>query len=236
MSANPAGRNRRQDVSVPTPPARGRSRWLSGLLSLAGALLAAYFLVFQGVVILYAGMAARAISNLSRPDLVRVEGTGAMIAAGAVMLVSGVCLFVGLLVLGLRGLSGRPHPRRHNVLLFVLVSAGLIGLTALIARRATAPAPVPASHAGLEGLWHPSASDKHAYRFNPDGSVDAWWSALGGGRFGSWTRVGQTVTVRTIRNWHFVGTLSAGTITGTMYETDSGKVIGAETWVRPVAP
>jgi hypothetical protein len=229
-------RDRLGSDAVGRPVLAARRRWLPGLLYFAGAVLAAYFLVIQWGILLVAVKVAKAIASLSRPDMVRIDDDSQVTVTAAVVIATGICLTLGLLALTVRSLSGKPYPDRNSITLFLVLSVGLVGAALLLARRTTAPVPIPASYVGLEGLWHPASSDKHAYRFNPDGSVDAWWEGLGGGKFGSWSRSGQTVTVRTIRNWHFVGTLAGGSITGTLFESSSGKVISPESWVRPVKP
>jgi hypothetical protein len=44
----------------------------------------------------------------------------------------------------------------------------------------------------------------------------------------------QAVTIKTIRNWHFVGTLAGGSTKGTVFESSSGNPIAPEMCVRPV--
>src|SRR5262245_42456915 len=63
---------------------------------------------------------------------------------------------------------------------------------------------------GLEGTWRNPASPRHTYRFRSSGDVDTWFGGLPMGRFVTWRRDGQQITVRTERGWDFVGQLDDG--------------------------
>ena len=73
---------------------------------------------------------------------------------------------------------------------------------------------------GLEGTWHDPKNAGHHYEFQPNGSVDTWsgqkhwWNKIGWSA--TWRRDGQQITIRTDRNWDFVGELDDGTIRGKM--------------------
>lgn len=136
------------------------------------------------------------------------------------------------MVVGIRQLKGRKLPERRFMFAYVLTSLGLIAGTALIGRTPT----TPKAYVGLEGIWQEVASPKLTYRLNSDGTLDSWWESLPHGRTGSWSRSGQVVTVRSDRDWHVVGTLGNGTITGVMYVSSTGKVLAPVTWVRKVKP
>jgi hypothetical protein len=80
---------------------------------------------------------------------------------------------------------------------------------------------------GLEGIWRDPVNPRHTYRFRPDGDMDTWWGSLPMGRFMSWRRDGQQITVRTTRGWDFVGQLDGGTIRGKMIiRGPDGAVVG----------
>lgn len=77
----------------------------------------------------------------------------------------------------------------------------------------------------LEGIWvDPNDShgnNRHRYEFRPDGNVDSWqglqkslWNTLGWEA--KWRRKGDEITIRTDRNWDFVGKLEGDTLRGTM--------------------
>jgi hypothetical protein len=74
--------------------------------------------------------------------------------------------------------------------------------------------------AGLEGTWSDPKNAGHHYEFQPNGSVDtwsgqkAWWKKIGWSA--TWRRDGKQITIRTDRNWDFVGELGEGTIRGKM--------------------
>lgn len=213
-----------------------RRQSFSGLLYLAGSALSAYFLLWLGALALFAGLAGRAFMNISPPSTLKGDNLEGLAATGAIMAASGLCLTIGLLILAFRRLSGRPYPRRHFAALYAVLSLGLVGVTTLVATKRTAPARPPAALAGLEGAWHSTNSDKTIYRFNPDGSLDSWYEGFSGGRFGSWTRSGQTVTIRTIRDWQITGTLTPNKIAGKMSKSSDGTPIGPDVWVRDVVP
>ena len=78
---------------------------------------------------------------------------------------------------------------------------------------------------GLEGTWHDPndtrGNNRQAYDFQPDGTVSAWngkeksWTNTIGWE-ASWRRTGGEITIKTDRNWTFVGTLEGDTLRGTM--------------------
>jgi hypothetical protein len=211
-----------------TPP-----RW-TGLPILALALLALAAAV-EGGFVLVAGMAARAISNLSPPDSVHDTATGPMMVAGAVLLVVGAGSFLSLLTLSLRLFHRRGWPSRRSavrtvVLVLVLTATAGFGVASLTAP----PRPTP-SMAGLEGAWHDRES-RHVFRFNPDGTVSGWFDGLGSGTVGRWSRSGPIVVFDSDRNWRFTGTLQAKSISGTLSDRSTGKPIGPMAWDRRVVP
>src|SRR5262249_47140176 len=98
---------------------------------------------------------------------------------------------------------------------------------------------------GLEGTWRDQANNKHTYEFHRDGKVAAyfggspsWWNQIGWDA--TWRGAGQKITVRTHRNWDFVGGLERGVIRGKMLLKDERGAVEQEidsTWQRvPAAP
>jgi len=73
---------------------------------------------------------------------------------------------------------------------------------------------------GLAGVWHDPTDPKHTYRFRASGAMDAWYGGLPMDRFLTWQRDGQQITIRTTRNWDFVGQLDGGEIGGKMILRD----------------
>ena len=102
---------------------------------------------------------------------------------------------------------------RRRLVVFVglglLVALVLAGSWAYLKYRAHT-----AHTAGLAGVWHDPTDPKHAYRFRAGGDVDAWYEGLPMGRFLTWQRDGQRITVRTTRHWDFVGQLDGSEIRG----------------------
>lgn len=215
-----------------TKPPPGRPHWVSGLLGLAGSVAAAYFLLLRGLAALLLVTAVGAFASIFPEEQSQQADAGGFVTSVAVMAAVGLVLSVGLLVVGVLRLSGRPLPGRRACTAFLVLSLGLVGSTWLLAQRATAPAPVPPGYAGLEGIWSEASSPKLTYRLNPDGTVYHWWEGLGHGKSGSWSRTGQTVTIRSDRDWQLVGTLGSGTITGTLSVTSTGAPIAPVVWVR----
>ncbi len=75
---------------------------------------------------------------------------------------------------------------------------------------------------GLEGVWHADSDPdkRQGYDFQPDGTVSAWngkeksfWNTIGWEA--SWRRSGDEITIKTDRNWDFVGKLEGDTLRGT---------------------
>jgi hypothetical protein len=216
----------------PKPVAWDGLRTLPGLLCLAGAALASGFLLLRGGYLLLAGWAGQGIADLSQPDMVRADGLEVMMATGAAMVMSGACLTFGLLALGVRSLSGKALPGRGTVARFIAISAILVAASVLGVRHMTTPRPAPPP--GLEGVWYDSGH--MAYRFNPDGTVDGWWSGLPHGKVGTWSRSGRTITFRSDKGWQFVGTVRDGTIGGTSSLASTGAYPTPAVWTRKVRP
>ena len=96
--------------------------------------------------------------------------------------------------------------------------------------------------AGLEGTWRDPANPRHSHEFLPSGDVETWPGKKGIGlamfpmpRFATWRRDGQQITVRTDRNWDFVGQLDGGTIRGQMLIRDeTGAIVNktAAVWKK----
>jgi hypothetical protein len=73
--------------------------------------------------------------------------------------------------------------------------------------------------AGLDGTWRDLKNPGHAYEFHRSGRVDtwsgghkSWWNKIGWSA--TWHRDGQQITIRTDRNWDFVGRLDGASIRG----------------------
>ena len=79
---------------------------------------------------------------------------------------------------------------------------------------------VPAEPPGLEGVWRDPTDPKHTYRFRANGVMDAWYGGLPMDHFLTWQRDGQQITIRTTRNWDFVGQLDGGEIRGKLILRD----------------
>jgi hypothetical protein len=108
-------------------------------------------------------------------------------------------------------LSGEgPSGRRR---LFTLGGLGLLLVAALVGGWVYLR-PAEANMAGLEGTWRDPANPKHSYQFRANGAVDAWYGTLPMGRFMTWQRDGRRITVRTERNWDFVGEVDGDEIRG----------------------
>ena len=101
--------------------------------------------------------------------------------------------------------------------LLVLAALGLVGF--LLVQRFTGH-----DTTGLEGVWtdpnDTHGNNRHRYEFRPDGGLDAWqgqksfWTVIGWDA--RWRRKGDEITIRTDRNWDFVGNLDGDTLRGTM--------------------
>ncbi len=121
--------------------------------------------------------------------------------------------------------------------LVLLVSLGVLLVGALVGgwawlKFATAPGP---DMTGLEGIWRDRPDSKHTYQFRASGDVDAWYEGLPMARFMTWQRDGQQITVRTTRNWDFVGQLGEGEIHGKqMIRDQTGATVNSvdQVWRR----
>ena len=67
---------------------------------------------------------------------------------------------------------------------------------------------------GLGGGRYDPTDPKHTYPFRAGGAMDAWYGGLPMDHFLTWQRDGQQITIRTTRNWDFVGQLDGGEIRG----------------------
>jgi len=80
---------------------------------------------------------------------------------------------------------------------------------------------------GLGGVWYDPTDPKHTYRFRAGGAMDAWYGGLPMDHFLTWQRDGQRITIRTTRNWDFVGQLDGGEFRGKVILRDqSGAAEG----------
>jgi hypothetical protein len=206
---------------------------LSGPLCLVAAALSGVYLLGQGLWILLAGTMLTAFSEIAEPQH---SDAPEMVVTGAGMSSSGLCITVGLLIVGFRRIAGKPYPGWRSCVAFVAISLLLVGSALFKARTATAPVPIPPGYAGLEGIWHQPKDTKSTYRFKPDGSLEWAWSGPPFGKFGTWSRTGTTVTAITDRDWTFSGTLAGSSIKGAMSVTSTKKVLGPTEWVRDVRP
>ena len=84
--------------------------------------------------------------------------------------------------------------------------------------------------AGLEGTWRDANNPSHHYEFKSNGQVDtwtgtkSWWNRIGWSA--TWRRDGQQITIRTDRNWDFVGHLDGGTIRGKdLIRDETGAIV-----------
>src|SRR4051794_6209463 len=92
---------------------------------------------------------------------------------------------------------------------------------------------------GLEGRWGDTANPSHPYEFRRNGDVatwsgsKSWWNRIGWDA--TWRRDGQKITIRTDRNWDFVGELDGDVIRGKMLLKNERGAIDQEvdvTWQR----
>jgi hypothetical protein len=213
-----------------------KRRSLVGLLYLAGAGLSGYFLLWYGSWALIASVVVKAFDNMAAQEQPKPADVQGLAITGAVMASLGLCLTLGLLILGTRRLAGKPYPRLRSAEIYLVLSAILVSSTTFLAWRVTASAPVPAKYEDLAGIWRRADDDKHSYRFNPDGTLDSWWSSMPHGKMGRWSRSGQTVTVIYDRDWSMSGTLAGGSFKGMMSVTSTKKPLGAVEWVRDYNP
>jgi len=129
MNIQPAFHVESDDHAEPKPLFNKSAKFAVGLLALAGAALAFYFLIIQGGFLLAIGFLFEIISLIGPSQ--DQDGVGSMLLLPAVMVVGGLCLAFGLLDLAFRGLSGKPLPSRGSVLRFCLISAVLIVATVI---------------------------------------------------------------------------------------------------------
>jgi hypothetical protein len=117
------------------------------------------------------------------------------------------------------------------VILVPIVTMALIGGTGgYVLWRAIGSAAIKTDMTGLEGVWRDEDSAKHMYRFQKDGTLENSWGGLPFGRFGTWEREGDKITVRTIRAWDFEGQLEGKVIRGQIIMRPSGDVGGEKAW------
>jgi len=85
---------------------------------------------------------------------------------------------------------------------------------------------------GLEGTWHDTANPSHSCEFRRNGDVatwsgsKSWWNKIGWDA--TWRRSGQKITIRTDRNWDFVGELDGDVIRGKMLMKNERGVVEQE--------
>jgi hypothetical protein len=210
--------------------------WISGLFYLAGACLSGFYLLWYGILALLGATFIKAFDAVAQSEVARPTDVSDLVNSGAIMASVGLCLTFGLLSLSFRRLLGKPYPGRRTIVVYLVVSTLVVSSAAWKSWQMNAPEPIPANYPGLEGIWHIAGDSKHTFRFNPDGTLSSWWSSLGHGKAGKWTRTGQTVNVTYVTDWTFSGTLAGSSIKGTMSVTSTGKVLGPQEWVRDVRP
>jgi hypothetical protein len=121
----------------------------------------------------------------------------------------------------------RPRGNRRVLVL------GLVGLLAVAAVAGGWAGLWLSAHdvSGLEGTWRDTNDPRHCYEFRRNGEVATWsgskewWNRIGWSA--TWRRDGQQITIRTDRNWDFVGRLDGDVIRGKMIMRDQdGSVAG----------
>jgi hypothetical protein len=113
-----------------------------------------------------------------------------------------------------------PNPcGRSRTLLLVVVAGGLLLVLGVAAGWVTLQQR-QARMVGLEGTWRDGANSRHTHQFRANGSVDSWYGSLPMESFMTWRRHGNTITVKTERNWDFVGVLEGNEIRGKMLLLD----------------
>lgn len=111
------------------------------------------------------------------------------------------------------------QPRGNKRILVVLGLVGLFAGAALVVGLAYRRSSLHKMD-GLEGTWHFANEPRHSYEFRPNGDVDTWsgskewWNRIGW--TATWRRDGDQITIRTDRNWDFVGRLEGDFIRGKM--------------------
>ena len=121
--------------------------------------------------------------------------------------------------------TNRPGPKRARLMLGILGTLGLCVVAALVGVL-TYSTVSGSNMAGLQGTWRDPANDRHNHRFQPNGGVESYFGSLPMEQFASWRRDGQQITIRTIRNWDFVGQLEGDEIRGKrLIRDDTGAVV-----------
>lgn len=131
---------------------------------------------------------------------------------------------------------------RGNRRVLVIVLLGLGGLLAVLVLLGGGSAYLWLSAhdmTGLEGTWQQPNNPRHHYEFRRSGDVATWsgskewWNQIGW--TAKWRRDGQKITIRTDRNWDFVGELDGDVIRGKMLlKNERGEVYQEidEVWQR----
>jgi len=119
------------------------------------------------------------------------------------------------------------RPRVNKRILVVLGLVGVLAVAALVGGLAYRRSSLH-NMDGLEGTWRLTGNTKHIYEFRPNGELASWfggsrewWNRLGWSA--TWRRDGQQITIRTDRNWDFVGHLEGDVIRGKMIMRDPGS-------------
>lgn len=128
MDARPADWVEPGDPADPKLATKRIVHLVVGLLAFAGAILAFYFLVFYGGLLFGIGLLFEVITELGQPAKGQ-DGSGSMLFLPALMVISGLCLAVGLLDIAFRTFMGKPYPSRSTVLRFCLISLTLAAAT-----------------------------------------------------------------------------------------------------------
>jgi hypothetical protein len=122
-------------------------------------------------------------------------------------------------------IANGPRPKHTLVVLGILGALGLCVVAALVGVLAYPTVSGP-NMAGLEGTWRDPANPRHSHRFQPNGDLKSNFGSLPMAQFATWRRDGQQITIRTIRNWDFVGQLEGDEIRGKMLTRDeTGAVV-----------
>src|SRR3954447_15721418 len=129
MNTEPADRAEPGDPVAPKLLANRTLGFIVGLFALVGVVLA-FYLFFEGGILLAIGFVVEVFSSLSPPAGGK-DGSGSLLMLAAIMVVSAVCLALGLLDLAFRGLARKPLPSRSSLIRFCLITLTLVGVTAL---------------------------------------------------------------------------------------------------------